>query len=705
MERKRKKENRRSHMRNRLLCYLLSGALALTNLAIIPTLTVSAEELTEHDDGSQETLQPKVIVSSYDELSQAIDEAEDGDIIGIDSVIQIEDDNIVLGNNTKRISIIRSARKSGIEISGKNPVINNIVFDGNGIEYKDIFYPMLDAKNGGKFTDLEIRNCHNNIWGAALKITGGTVVVSDCNFHDNVGSESAHIGVMGAEDISIYRSIFKNGHVENCAGAIGVYSKGMSALIKDCIITGNHADGYAGGIVNWGNLTLSNTVIYGNTALCGADIMNYPDSEFHMDSLEQIKEIYESVSIIPKEWIADYDDEVLQGVNPSGIYDKNAYLRLVYEEIPKEESNKENEGSGKDNSSKENNNEDDSAADNNDNTNDKKDENNIGDATVPDNGNTGDSNSGKGNSEEGTTADSEKGNDNKGNDSIENNENQENQEDKKENQGNGDMGNNENKDGSSSDSNLNGAENPNNNMPNTSTENGNQTSNSSVEKPNTNNNGFSSGSTTPSSEGNKQPDSTVNNENQGGVSAGNTGNNSSSNNQNQSNKPVSGNTNNATNGNVSDNTNSGSSSSLGNGNTSDNTYQSGGTVSPKPEDGKDFVPSDKEGTAAITDNPQTSVSDTNKDDLGNKNTVTKKKVIKKLKVTAKRGKRKISGKTIKRATIKIIISKKTYTTKSNEKGKFTIKLKGKMKLKKGQKVKVTVAKKGYKTKSRTLKVK
>lgn len=285
--------------------------------------------------------------------------------------------------------------------------------------------------------------------GASLKITGGTVVVSDCNFHDNVGSESAQIGVMGAEDISIYRSIFKNEHVENCAGAIGVYSKGMSALIKDCIITGNHADGYAGGIVNRGNLTLSNTVIYGNTALCGADIMNYPDSEFHMDSLEQIKQTYESVSIIPKEWIADYDDEVLQGVNPSGIYDKNAYLKLVYEEIPKEESNKENEGSGKDNSSKENNNEDDSAADNNDNTNDKKDENNIGDATVPDNGNTGDSNSGQGNSEEGTTADSEKENDNKGNDSIENNENQENQEDKKENQGNGDIGNNENKDGKS----------------------------------------------------------------------------------------------------------------------------------------------------------------------------------------------------------------------------------------------------------------
>lgn len=696
--------------KNRLLCYLMSGALALTNLAVMPAVSASAAEVTESNNQNQETLQPKVIVSSYDELSQAIDEAEDGDIIGIDSVIQIEDDNIVLGNNIKRITIIRSARKSGIEISGKNPVINNIVFDGNGIEYKDIFYPMLDAKNGGKFTDLEIRNCHNNIWGAALKITGGTVVVSDCNFHDNVGSESAHIGVMGAEDISIYRSIFKNGHVENCAGAIGVYSKGMSALIKDCIITGNHADRYAGGVVNWGNLTLNNTVIYSNTALCGADIMNYPDSEFHMDSLEQIKETYESVSIIPKEWIADYDDEVLQGVNPSGIYDKNAYLKLVYEEIPKEEedssggnndnsqienedkkdeSDSESGGSekdeSKDDSSKENDDKDDSA-DNKDNVGNKKDENGTSGDTIPDNGNKDDADS-----------DSEKENDNKGNDGTENNENQENQQENQDNQDS--LGNNENKDGSSSDADKKDIEDSNNNTPDTSDENSNQSSTPNTQKPNTGNSSSASDSTTSSSEENKQPDSIVNSGNQGGASNGNTGNNSNGNNQNQPSKPVSGNTNNTTNGNVSD-----SSTGNSNINTGDNTSQNGGNVSQKPENNKDSVSSDEQGSITITDSSQTSVSD-NDDGSSGKTTVTKKKAIKKLAVTAKKGKKKITGKTIKKATVKIRIGKKTYKSKSNAKGKFTVKLKGKAKLKKGQKIKVTVAKKGYNTKSKIIKVK
>ena len=706
--------------KSKLLCYLLSGALLFGNLMAFQTVPASAAEVTESNNENQETLQPKVIVSSYDELVQAIDEAGDEDIIGIDSVIQIEDDNIVLGNNIKRITIIRSARKSGIEISGKNPVINNIVFDGNGIEYKDIFYPMLDAKNGGKFTDLEIRNCHNNIWGAALKITGGTVVVSDCNFHDNVGSESAHIGVMGAEDISIYRSLFKNGRVESCAGAIGVYSKGMSVLIKDCIITGNHADGYAGGIVNWGNLTLSNTVIYGNTALCGADIMNYPDSEFHMDSLEQIKETYESVSIIPKEWIADYDDEVLQGVNPSGIYDKNAYLKLVYEEIPKEEEDSsggnndnsqienedkkdesESESGGsekdesKDDSSKENDDKDDSA-DNKDNVGNKKDENGTSGDTIPDNGNTGDSNSEQSKSEEGTAADSEKENANKGNDDTENNKNQENQ-------GNQDsLGNNENKDGSSSDADKKDIEDSNNNTLDITDENSNQTSTLNTQKPNTGNN--SDASDTASSEGNKQPDSTVNSGNQGGTSAGDIGSNSGNNNQNQSNTPVSGNTNNTTNGNVSNNTNSGSVSNTGNSNINTDASQNGENVSPKPEDSKDSVPSDKLDSTTTNDSSQTVTADSDNSSLG-KTTVKKKKAIKKLTVTAKREKGKISGKTLKKATIKIRIGKKTYKVKSNAKGKFTIKLKGKTKLKKGQKIKVTVAKKGYKTRIKTVKVK
>lgn len=67
----------------------------------------------------------------------------------------------------------------------------------------------------------------------------------------------------------------------------------------------------------------------------------------------------------------------------------------------------------------------------------------------------------------------------------------------------------------------------------------------------------------------------------------------------------------------------------------------------------------------------------------------------------KKGSKKIVGKTIKNANIKVNIGKKVYRSKSTNKGNFKLKVK---KLKKGQKVKITVSKKGYKTRVKTLKV-
>lgn len=81
-----------------------------------------------------------------------------------------------------------------------------------------------------------------------------------------------------------------------------------------------------------------------------------------------------------------------------------------------------------------------------------------------------------------------------------------------------------------------------------------------------------------------------------------------------------------------------------------------------------------------------------------------KKSISVLKLTKyKKGTKKISGKTIGKAAIKISIGKKTYKAKSNGKGAFTIKLKSK--LKKKTSIKVTVSKSGYITKSKSFKVK
>jgi len=710
MERKRKKENRRSHMRNRLLCYLLSGALALTNLAIMPTLTVSAAEPIEHDDGSQEELQPNVIVSNYDELVQAIDEAENGDVIGIDRIISICNDGDYLGVADKHITILKMADKAYFEVAQSAKLtVRNLTFDGNKDNYnKTNTNPIFCINSNVLFQNVVIENCYTQSYGGGLCINSGVVNINDCTFMNNYAlGQGGHIMLFNTAIVNVRNTIFTKGKSGQDGGAICINGERATVNLINSKVYGNQSKGVGGGIKNNGKSFLNNTIIYGNTAECGADIANTMYAKFQIESIEKLIEIYKSANILPKTWITDFDYDSMMPPNLIDLSQDYALVKLDYEEIPEEEKsdNKTDDiqdtgdssvnGESKDDGNKEDNNGNNPAADNKDNT----DENN-----------TGDDNSEQSKPEEGTVADSDsnKSNDNKENGSTENNENQENKENKQENQGNvGDTENNENKDGSSFDSNLNDTEHSNANMPDTSIGNGNQTSNPSVEKPNVDNEGSASDSKTPSSEGNKQPDSTVNNGNQGGSSAGDMGNNSDNNNQNQTNTPVSGVANNTTNGNASGNTNSGSDSSTGNSNINTGVSQNGGNESSKPENNQDnnSGSSDNGGTVAITGDSQTSASDTNKDDSENKNVVKRKKAIKKLTVTAKRGKGKISGKTLKKATIKIKIGKKTYKVKSNAKGKFTVKLKGKAKLKKGQKVKVIVSKKGYKTKSKIFKVK
>lgn len=85
--------------------------------------------------------------------------------------------------------------------------------------------------------------------------------------------------------------------------------------------------------------------------------------------------------------------------------------------------------------------------------------------------------------------------------------------------------------------------------------------------------------------------------------------------------------------------------------------------------------------------------------------VVKKKTISILKVSkCKKGMKVVKGKTISKANVKVTVNGKAYkTVKSNAKGNFAVKTK---KLKTGQKIKVTVSKSGYKTRtSGTIKVK
>ncbi|MCR5836860.1 MAG: hypothetical protein K6G88_10175 [Lachnospiraceae bacterium] len=124
--------------------------------------------------------------------------------------------------------------------------------------------------------------------------------------------------------------------------------------------------------------------------------------------------------------------------------------------------------------------------------------------------------------------------------------------------------------------------------------------------------------------------------------------------------------------------------------------------------GGGYLDSGNTGTVTLPAGTYYFVASTVKDTVGlvnvkaNVKAVPEIKTISKLKVTAKKNTKKVTIKTIAKAKVTVKIGKKKYTKKTNSKGTVTIKT---AKLKKGTKVKVTVSKAGYKTKSKTVKVK
>lgn len=84
-------------------------------------------------------------------------------------------------------------------------------------------------------------------------------------------------------------------------------------------------------------------------------------------------------------------------------------------------------------------------------------------------------------------------------------------------------------------------------------------------------------------------------------------------------------------------------------------------------------------------------------------TVTKKEIGTLKLTSAKAGSKKITGKTVKGGKVTVKAASKTYSVKADTKGKFTVKLK--KKLVKGDKIKITVKKNGYNTKTKSFKVK
>lgn len=272
---------------------------------------------------------PDIEVTSYEELIAAIEQASNLDVILIKGVIYIPE-GAALGNDGKIITL----KSSGgfIEVvddpeKAETTVIENITFDGGGLS---LLAPYLRIAKDTEITGCTFKNCGAN---GAVNVSYSNAAFRDCTFRDNTGSYGAHICIGYNGSASFTNCLFTGGVSSNRGGAIYLDASTSTAVISDSIITGNSGV-YGGGIANWGDVQVTNTLLYGNTATAGGAEL-FSVGTYKLEDIENMKALYNEAGIEPISWESDYTDLDYGGTCLKLNYE--AYVSPVEPEEPSEE--------------------------------------------------------------------------------------------------------------------------------------------------------------------------------------------------------------------------------------------------------------------------------------------------------------------------------------------------------------------------------
>ena len=401
---KRKRVTKRAAKRTIKLWAVLALAVSFI---IVQTVQIVAEA----SDGNVDLSNPSVVVNSISELQNAVENAEDGAVIGINSVITVDTNVGQMGSNEsdKHLYLVRVNGNACFDIvQGGNLTLCNMTIDGNK-SYLAGYQPMFLVTGMLFLNNCTVQNCSSPNQGGAVFIEGnGNLVTEGVVFDGNSAYQGGHIYSGGSANLN--NSIFKNGTAASDGGAVKVCS-GTFLSLSNCKLYENRASAYGGGISNSGNTTLSGSIIYGNTAPAGADIANdIHASRFVMDSITDVAAVYEEAGVTPVEWVYDCSEStpdieaLFDSTNPDSL------LKLIYENHNSDGGDTGNDENGGDNSG-------DDTGGSGDNTD------NAGDVSGNDTGNTGNDENNTGNGDNnagdnaGNTGDNgnNAGNDNTGN--------------------------------------------------------------------------------------------------------------------------------------------------------------------------------------------------------------------------------------------------------------------------------------------------
>ena len=220
--------------------------------------------------------EPSVVVSDFPGLYEAIMNAHDGDVIGINDVISINASNITVGDAEKHLTIVRMDAAAFLDIASNHATIQNITFDGNGIA---AYYPMCQANYHTDFLNDIFHDCKNAMdgQGGAIKGINGNINLTGCTFTNNEAVNGGHAFFQDDVTLTIQNCTFTGGHASTDGGGLYIQTSQVNN-ITGSTITGNTADRIGGGILNQSSLTITDSKVFSNTATVGgADIATEAD--------------------------------------------------------------------------------------------------------------------------------------------------------------------------------------------------------------------------------------------------------------------------------------------------------------------------------------------------------------------------------------------------------------------------------------------
>lgn len=245
----------------------------------------------------------EVAVNSYEELSIAVEQAEDMDTIIIASRIVIPVGS-KLGDSSKRVIFDFTGGYLEYEQDyyfTTTSSLENISFSG---ARKSSVMPMLRVS--GK---VDIRNCEFKRANAGAVYTGNSsITFTDCTFTSNKGTYSAHLNIGNNATVILENCYLSYGVSTVRGGAIYLDYNTSYATLKNCIVTANESV-YGGGIFNSGNLTLESTLLYNNHASTGGDDFCSTNEAYNLGSLEAMEQAFkdQNIAIKPLSWETSTD--------------------------------------------------------------------------------------------------------------------------------------------------------------------------------------------------------------------------------------------------------------------------------------------------------------------------------------------------------------------------------------------------------------